>query len=319
MAGARDGANGGALDVVAPVGFVPEHGSGFPGRPGLSGRRPNGSGWSPRFEVVGSTRTTPFMTTITSVDAIRRAEARHRDRTSSRRGRADRSRARQRGRRPVRPRRSLGEPGRTRARRRTRHVPRALVSRVPSRSAGRSQQERSSPRTVAVGRPTSRRPSCGRAHTGFGEHRGEVWGAHLAWSGNSRLSAERLPDGRAVITLGELLLPGEVVLDPGDSYRTPDVFAVYSPTGLNAASRRYHAIVRDHARPGPRPVMLNTWEAVYFDHDAATLAALAARAAEVGVERRARRRMVRRAPQRPQRTGRLVGVAATHIRSGSHH
>ena len=121
---------------------------------------------------------------------------------------------------------------------------------------------------------------------GFGEQRGEVWGAHLAWSGNSRVSAERLPDGRALVQLAELLHPGEVVLAPGESYRTPPVYAVYSVDGMTPASRQFHAIVRDaHGARRPRPVVLNTWEAVYFDHDFDTLVALAERAAAVGVER----------------------------------
>ena len=60
--------------------------------------------------------------------------------------------------------------------------------------------------------------------SGFGEQRGEVWGAHLAWSGNSRLLAARLPDGRALLQLGELLHPGEFVLHPGESYSTPPVY-----------------------------------------------------------------------------------------------
>ena len=39
----------GALDVVAPVSIVPEHGSGYPGRPGLLGAGEGGRNWSPRF------------------------------------------------------------------------------------------------------------------------------------------------------------------------------------------------------------------------------------------------------------------------------
>ncbi len=122
---------------------------------------------------------------------------------------------------------------------------------------------------------------------GFGEQHGEVWGAHLAWSGNSRLHSARLPDGRAMIQLGELLQPGEVTLAPGERYATPPVFAVHSTRGLGAASRQFHAVVRSSParRERPRPVVLNTWEAVYFDHDLDTLTQLAERAAAVGVER----------------------------------
>ena len=65
---------------------------------------------------------------------------------------------------------------------------------------------------------------------GFDEWNGEVWGVHVAWSGNHTMFAERLPDGRRYLQSGELLHPGEVVLEPGESYTTPDV-SVYSPTG----------------------------------------------------------------------------------------
>ena len=74
---------------------------------------------------------------------------------------------------------------------------------------------------------------------GFGEWSGSVWGVHVAWSGNHALLAERLPDGRRVIQAGELLHPGEVALEPGESYRTPTVIAVHSDHGLTAASQQY--------------------------------------------------------------------------------
>ena len=124
----------------------------------------------------------------------------------------------------------------------------------------------------------------GAEHFGFSS--GEVWGVHLAWSGNHRAVAERLPSGHRALSVGELLLPGEVRLGAGESYSTPWTVAAYGE-GLNAISARLHAFQRD--RPGyptsPRPVIVNTWEAVYFDHDLATLKALADRGAEVGAER----------------------------------
>ncbi|MET0663313.1 MAG: glycoside hydrolase family 36 N-terminal domain-containing protein [Ilumatobacteraceae bacterium] len=47
--------SGGALDVEAPASLVPEHGSGYPGRPGLADHRPDGTGWAPRFEQASTT------------------------------------------------------------------------------------------------------------------------------------------------------------------------------------------------------------------------------------------------------------------------
>ncbi|MEV4224567.1 alpha-galactosidase [Nonomuraea sp. NPDC049725] len=124
----------------------------------------------------------------------------------------------------------------------------------------------------------------GTADLGF--RRGEAWGLHVGFSGGHRHYAERTATGRTLIGGGELLLPGEIVLAPGDTYRTPWIHATYG-RGLDEAARRFHDHLR--ARPAhpasPRPVVLNTWEAVYFDHDLDRLLDLAARAARVGVER----------------------------------
>ena len=117
------------------------------------------------------------------------------------------------------------------------------------------------------------------------EH-GEAWGMSLAWSGNNRHIIERTPLGRTSIGAGELLLPGEVVLANGETYEAPTVWAVYANDGINQASQRFHETVRARrGELGPRPVTLNVWEAVYFDHDFDKLSALAHKAAEIGVER----------------------------------
>jgi len=119
---------------------------------------------------------------------------------------------------------------------------------------------------------------------GFGESAGSVHGVHLAWSGGAEVVLERRSDGRRAAHLAELLAPGEVVLAPGESYDAPLVHGVWGE-GLTAATQGFHAEVRRHLPTRPRPVTLNTWEAVYFDHDAGRLRALADRAVAVGVER----------------------------------
>ena len=126
---------------------------------------------------------------------------------------------------------------------------------------------------------------------GFGEHTGETVGLHLAWSGNHRLLVERLRDGRIQAQAGELFLPGEMVLAPGEAYETPTLYAARSWAPARTASPdRFHPFVRDRILAGrlkdkPRPVNFNSWEAVYFRHDLEELKALADRAAEVGAER----------------------------------
>jgi alpha-galactosidase len=121
---------------------------------------------------------------------------------------------------------------------------------------------------------------------GFGFGSGEVWGVHVGFSGNHRHYAERLSSGVQVIGGGELLLPGEIRLAPGEGYRMPPLYAVYGD-GLDDQARRLHALLRARPHhPGrPRPVTLNVWEAVYFDHDMPRLLDLAERAAGLGVER----------------------------------
>lgn len=126
---------------------------------------------------------------------------------------------------------------------------------------------------------------------GFDWRTGEVWAVHTAWSGNHEHLVEALPEGagrhHAVLGGGELLAPGEVRLAPGESYAAPTVVFVHSTEGLDGLSRRLHRSLRARAvHPSrPRPVVLNTWEAVYFDTDLDQLKALADKAARIGVER----------------------------------
>ena len=121
---------------------------------------------------------------------------------------------------------------------------------------------------------------------GFGFERGLVHGIHVAWSGNQKVAAERTPGGTSFLMGGELYAPGELILAPGEQLVSPWVMGSWGD-GLNDLAARFHREWR--ARPAhprrPRPVTLNTWEAVYFDHSLDTLLALAAAAADVGVER----------------------------------
>jgi alpha-galactosidase len=121
---------------------------------------------------------------------------------------------------------------------------------------------------------------------GFSFAEGEIWAVHTAWSGNHIHYAERLFTGTQVIGGGELLLPGEVILKPGQGYATPWVYGVYG-RGLDEVAGRFHRFLRAReTHPSTsRPVTLNVWEAVYFDHDLDRLVDLAERAASIGVER----------------------------------
>ena len=131
--------------------------------------------------------------------------------------------------------------------------------------------------------------AAGVLHAGtpaFNFTEGEIWAVHTGWSGNHTHYAERQSTGEQVIGGGELLLPGEVVLGTGDSYESPWIYASHA-VGLDAVARRFHRWLRSrpHHVQRVRPVTINVWEAVYFDHDLDRLLDLAERAAAVGVER----------------------------------
>ena len=144
-----------------------------------------------------------------------------------------------------------------------------------SRQTRHGRNGHDSPEVFAAGTP------------GFTFRTGEVWMLHLAWSGDHDMLAESHATGHSILGAAELLKPGEIQLAPGKQYSTPVVLGAWSETGLDGISGRLHSWARAaRARPlPPRPVILNTWEAVYFDHDFSRLAELAVTAAAVGVER----------------------------------
>ncbi|WP_431279207.1 alpha-galactosidase [Leifsonia poae] len=129
----------------------------------------------------------------------------------------------------------------------------------------------------------------GTSDLSFG--RGEAWASHLAWSGDAEYVVEKLTEGAgpfsSVLGVGEGLRPGEIALADGDRYVAPTALFVWSGEGLDGIAHRLHRRLR--ARPShpstPRPLTLNSWEAVYFDHDLDRLTALVERAGRVGVER----------------------------------
>ena len=118
---------------------------------------------------------------------------------------------------------------------------------------------------------------------------GEIWSMGVGFSGNSRHCIERQSSGKTFIAAGELLLPGEVILPPHTAHHTPTIYALYSEAGIDGLSDRAYRWLRsrpDHPSvKGPRPLTLNVWEAVYFDHNFEKLSALADIAQQIGVER----------------------------------
>ncbi len=273
----------GMLDVVAPISVVPEHGSGFPGRPGLAGNRPAGRAWSPRF-AVDSVTTVNGGVVVRSVDAVAELALTttitlddvlqvHCEVTNLGASRYLLDALHPTIALPAHAGELLSFTGRwTRELHPVRTTWREGAHVWEDRS-GRTSHEH--PPFLVAGTP------------GFGEWTGEVWGVQLAWSGNHTVLAEVLPDSRRLVQLGELLHPGELVLEAGKSYRSPTVIGSYSSTGLTPMSWGHHRFMRSlPASPRTaRPVLLNTWEAVYFRHETARLQELATSAAELGIER----------------------------------
>lgn len=123
----------------------------------------------------------------------------------------------------------------------------------------------------------------------FSESQGSVWGVHLGWSGNHRLRAEVKTDGRRYIQAEALYLPGEMAISEGETLWTPWLYASHSSQGLNGMSQQFHRFLRANiirfVQDKPRPVHLNTWEGIYFDHSPAYIMKMAEEAAALGVER----------------------------------
>ena len=103
---------------------------------------------------------------------------------------------------------------------------------------------------------------------GFGFRHGEVWGVHLGWSGNQNMYAERLYNGARVLGCCGAAGAGRGRSSSrGRRYRTPWTYASYG-AGIDALAGRFHRLPAGPAgaSASPRPVLLNTWEAIYFDH-----------------------------------------------------
>lgn len=114
--------------------------------------------------------------------------------------------------------------------------------------------------------------------------RGEVTAFAYGWPGGHRMIAEELPCGRRQVQFGHAFgAYGE-----GTRFETATLTVARSSEGLNGTAVQVQAHVRDRLVPWvrpARPVHYNCWEAVYFDHDLATLSDMAERAARIGAER----------------------------------
>ena len=121
------------------------------------------------------------------------------------------------------------------------------------------------------------------------EAAGEAIGVSFVYSGNFRISAQVDPYRVTRIMAGINPTWFSWKLDPGDSFQTPEAVMVYTDQGLNRLSQIYHRLYRERLMRGlwkekERPILINNWEATYFDFNEEKLLKIAAKAKECGVE-----------------------------------
>ena len=121
------------------------------------------------------------------------------------------------------------------------------------------------------------------------ESQGEVRGFSLVYSGNFLAQAEVDPYDMTRVQIGINPFEFSWLLEPGESFQAPEAVLVFSNQGLNGMSHHYHELYRTRLARGfwrdrERPILINNWEATYFDFDAAKLKAIARHAKKAGVE-----------------------------------
>lgn len=118
---------------------------------------------------------------------------------------------------------------------------------------------------------------------------GECYGFNLIYSGNHYTSFEVNSFGKTRVVSGINPQSFAFTLAAGEEFESPEAIMSYSDSGFNSLSQNLHGFIRKHILRGywkdrERPVLLNSWEACYFDIDDDKLVALARKAAEVGIE-----------------------------------
>lgn len=124
---------------------------------------------------------------------------------------------------------------------------------------------------------------------GTDQKHGKVYGMHFVYSGNFIAQAERTQFNVVRMTMGIHSEEFSWTLAPGESFQAPEVILTYSGEGLGKMSRSYHDFYRNHMIRSPynhkkRPILINNWEATYFDFDTEKLLAIARQAKACGIE-----------------------------------
>jgi alpha-galactosidase len=164
---------------------------------------------------------------------------------------------------------------------------------------GRHGMERNLERTpVITGNQSfgSRRGASSHQHNPFvilasqetTEDAGDCYGLSLLYSGNFRCEVERDQYRQTRIAMGIMDEMFEYPLKPGETFYAPEIAFSYAD-GLSSLSYNFHRLIRDHVcrgpyRNAPRPILINNWEATYFDFTGEKIIQIAKQASELGVE-----------------------------------
>lgn len=121
------------------------------------------------------------------------------------------------------------------------------------------------------------------------EQVGECYGFGLVYSGNHRCSVQANSIGITRVQMGINGFDFSWHLEAGQSFETPEVLMTYSDKGLNGMSHHFHRMVNNNLIPEywqqkERPILLNNWEATYFNFDESTLLELAQEGRDLGFE-----------------------------------
>lgn len=121
------------------------------------------------------------------------------------------------------------------------------------------------------------------------EDSGEVLGFSLVYSGNFLAQAEVDTYDVTRVTLGIHPECFQWKLEKNESFQTPEAVMVYSEEGLNGMSQVFHELYRTRLARGKwrdrvRPILINNWEATYFDFTEEKILNIAKTAKKLGVE-----------------------------------
>ena len=127
------------------------------------------------------------------------------------------------------------------------------------------------------------------AEQGADEDRGVCYGLNLIYSGNFIAQAEVDQHHTTRAQIGINPTDFTWLLPPGEAFAAPEAVLVWSEEGLGGMSRTFHDLylqhlIRSKYRALPRPVLINNWEATYFDFNEEKLLSIAREAAKLGIE-----------------------------------